>query len=633
MNQADRKFIEDDLARIKSEYDIATEHRFAMWVVGVLHFNWDFETTVLEEIYQRTQLLLDEPGAGDQCLDGFYYDEAGNTLYLYQTKWPGSAKKAQTAAHAREVATALHLLHQDIANEASLPEGRAAAVDSLRTVIEQNGSIILRGVTGGTWRPTHFDQAKKVIPKELADRTDVELLDVRDLAAMLAEKTQDLAGTRVEIRLLAKTQDPVLHHPAETVPGLGDAAVTLMSAISLGDVANEYKQRLFEKNVRLYLGRGRVNKDMEETLRDPVERQSFWYGHNGITILCDEYEFKGKSHRPTTVSLLNPQVVNGCQTATTLAQVLCEPGFREKVKDFAVLARIIRLTGVNEVRDSAAEMIAYRTNSQTAVNDADLRANDPHQRHYQNILQKYGQKWFYERKRGEWKDLKQSRKASSYKASKRADRCIQRDIYQQGWRSYSGRPSEAITKKNHVWVRGTDPKKDLYEEVFNLDRRACDIVLVSVLLDWFSQVFRVDRENNSLAFDIHKGLRKHASHIRRAKMLIAAHSVALFGSLVRSAYTALEKYPSRNIDAIIDSVNRGSWVSKRWAQRDWKVMEPIIRPIMKAWATYINMVVAGDETLYTSLKRPREQAFDELWDLLEGELEVAAKEIIDVRSS
>jgi hypothetical protein len=88
------------------------------------------------------------------------------------------------------------------------------------------------------------------------------------------------------------------------------------------DFLKEYRDKtgdldqIFEKNVRRFLGsRGRVNnKAIQTTLREAPER--FGLYNNGITIVAAEY-----SVNEDQITLVEPYIVNGCQTSRTLWEV------------------------------------------------------------------------------------------------------------------------------------------------------------------------------------------------------------------------------------------------------------------------------------------------------------------------
>ena len=620
-----RAFIENDLKQIRESYDLTDQHLFSMWVLSFFHWDGDYSSTVVGDIYMQSYALLEDGPTGDNCLDGFFFDEDACTLYLYQTKWPEKVEKIQTAADAREIGAALTILEQDSDKEESeLPEARRPAVEALRKIIDAKGQIVLRNVSGGKWRDRHVETASECVPKSLAPLVDVEQFGYSDLQRKLGERKQDLEGKWIELDLYQGTGDPILHLPDTGVPGMGASMVILSSALSLAEQANSYGTQLFDRNVRHFLGKNKVNKDIEKSLKDETSRKAFWYGHNGITILCGGFKVIGDEHAPMGVKLENPQIVNGCQTATTLKEVFGTKEQRKKVDDFALLARVIQLVGDDEKRTEAAGDIAYWTNNQAAINDADLRANDREQRHFQKMLRSYGKSWFYERKRGEHKSLNAKTRAL-FKG--KPERLITRDTYQQSWRAYTGSPAAAVAKKNEVWERGHGHGKDLYEKVFDTEhRRPCDVVLSTTLFEWYLKVFAVDRKDNSLAWELHKGLKKHAAEIRRAKSLVAAHSLALHGHIVCKAFGTVEAFPENKVEKILDGLPRGGYVKKNWNKgKIKKTLGDAPNMIMRVWSIYIQQI-QKDETLYGVLKK--DESLAQLVESLEGLLENDWEELL-----
>jgi hypothetical protein len=78
---------------------------------------------------------------------------------------------------------------------------------------------------------------------------------------------------------------------------------------------------LFASNVRNYLRKTKINKEIVNTIKEsPAD---FWLYNNGITIVCDDFEEKNYELR-----LQTPQIVNGCQTARSIWDV-----FSKKTKD------------------------------------------------------------------------------------------------------------------------------------------------------------------------------------------------------------------------------------------------------------------------------------------------------------
>lgn len=104
--------------------------------------------------------------------------------------------------------------------------------------------------------------------------------------------------------------------------------------VNVVDIYEIYKQaieknyELFEENIREYLGTQGINNGIIKTLKDSVDRANFFYYNNGITIICEKCEtIKGTDVDKDGKNIYgfkldNPQIVNGCQTVNSIAEVL-----------------------------------------------------------------------------------------------------------------------------------------------------------------------------------------------------------------------------------------------------------------------------------------------------------------------
>lgn len=129
------------------------------------------------------------------------------------------------------------------------------------------------------------------------------------------------------------------------------------------------KERLFNYNIRQWLGKNAVNKGMIETIEiDPLK---FFYYNNGITAICENFNLN-ETEKIITCSKF--QIVNGAQTLTTLAKQPDEVDLSQ-VK---VLLKIVKAdkytTGDRD--NSLASNIVKNNNSQTVIKAIDFRSND-----------------------------------------------------------------------------------------------------------------------------------------------------------------------------------------------------------------------------------------------------------------
>ncbi|OAM65975.1 hypothetical protein A8L48_23710 [Rhizobium rhizogenes] len=170
-----------------------------------------------------------------------------------------------------------------------------------------------------------------------------------------------------------------------------------MARVSLEDAARfltgengGFDERLVWQNVRYFLGiENEVNREIKATLlNSPVE--DFWYLNSGLTIVCEQILSNPNGFHP--IHMVNPQIVNGCQTATVIQSVSI--GTMRNLKGGFIQVKIIETKSPEFV-----ERIALASNTQSRILSRDLRAHDNFQLQIAECLRSLG--YFYCRKRGE----------------------------------------------------------------------------------------------------------------------------------------------------------------------------------------------------------------------------------------
>lgn len=157
----------------------------------------------------------------------------------------------------------------------------------------------------------------------------------------------------------------------------------------ISDSSGGLRRAIFEANVRDYQGRTEVNDDIQLSLQDP-HQEDFWWLNNGITVLANKASQSGK-----TLTIEDPQIVNGLQTSTEIFNY-CKK-FNTEKDDRKILVRVI-VPSEAESRDR----IIKATNSQTAIQQASLRATDKVHRDIEEYLRPRG--LFYDRRKNYYKN-------------------------------------------------------------------------------------------------------------------------------------------------------------------------------------------------------------------------------------
>ncbi|SHL19124.1 AIPR protein [Desulfatibacillum alkenivorans DSM 16219] len=161
---------------------------------------------------------------------------------------------------------------------------------------------------------------------------------------------------------------------------------------------NDHGDKLLERNIRRYLGlhTNRVNTAIHETLCDQQRSDKFYFYNNGITVVCDKFDYNAFQKSDYKVQLKNMQVINGGQTCKTIQETLNSvlPGMAGE--SAYVMLRVYQLA---ETHKDFIQDITYATNSQNPVDLRDLRSNDQIQKQLEIGISDLG--YTYKRQREE----------------------------------------------------------------------------------------------------------------------------------------------------------------------------------------------------------------------------------------
>ena len=161
---------------------------------------------------------------------------------------------------------------------------------------------------------------------------------------------------------------------------------------------DEHGDGLLERNIRRYLGlhTNRVNTAIHDTLCDPSKSDKFYFYNNGITAVCDRFDYNAFQQSDYKVQLKNMQVINGGQTCKTIQETL-NGSLPNMVGESAYL--LIRVYQLADTHKKVVQDITYATNSQNPVDLRDLKSNDEIQKNLELGLEELG--YTYRRQREE----------------------------------------------------------------------------------------------------------------------------------------------------------------------------------------------------------------------------------------
>ena len=231
----------------------------------------------------------------------------------------------------------------------------------------------------------------------------------------------------------------------------------------LARLMDAHGDRLLERNIRRYLGvhGNRVNQAIQHTLESESERPSFYFYNNGVTLICDRFDYNALQDRDYKVRVEGLQIINGGQTSKTIQATLTAlrtpqgPLFPDNLDSTFILVRLYQVP-----RDSTSfvQTITYATNSQNPVDLRDLRSNDERQKQLELSVKELG--FEYRRQRAEG-----ALRPSDISAGTAAEAVL------SVWRR---RPQQAKFRTGDHFGR-------LYNDIFTADLTAAQVVTAVLL--------------------------------------------------------------------------------------------------------------------------------------------------------
>jgi len=325
-------------------------------------------------------------GGGDKGIDAIVVEDELGEITILQSKYRKSAGAGQGDKDLKNLVGAGQYFEGEATVE-ELLRGRPnkelrdliARTELKRKVAEGAYLNRLVFVTNGTLDVAGRDYVKAI---RAGSGPPLEVWDQKKLGPV-ARRTMRPELRREKVKLVGSTP-PIfidLGHTAKM-------AVSLVPAKQLVALQGIEDRSLFDPNVRLGLGKTRINKELDQTVKDPPQHALFPAYHNGLTVLTHELNVRGK-----TVRLDGIAVVNGCQSLLSL--------FENRAALTADLRVLVRAVEV-DAHSTLPEDITYRTNNQNSVNIRDQRSRDKVQRQLQGEVEEvFGGRFGYEIRRGE----------------------------------------------------------------------------------------------------------------------------------------------------------------------------------------------------------------------------------------
>lgn len=370
-----KELVQDEVSEIckSKNWDYSNNERrgiaFQIWVAQLLAYSEGYEEDEIEESVLK---------AKDLKADVYLEDSIRKHILIAQCKFEGLSKKHSENVSEEDVNDFInrHPLFLDRAwvNK----HGSEAAIDKLgdyREKFEDGYSIYYYFVTtsSSSERVSAIVEKKNKEYESKSIPITCYLLDISGLKEhyQRSKSYEENIVEKVEIQLSSGKYVECgneLQHPT---------IITLLKGNTLRNLYKGYgKERLFARNIRGFLGRRGINKNIIETAN--TRPGDFYYFNNGISAICTSFEIDKQTNKLTAWDF---QIINGAQTVGALSRAGENPALY-------VLFRLTKTLNVKSDKGFNADIILFN-NTQNIIKVSDFKANDPIQRWLESEFNKF----------------------------------------------------------------------------------------------------------------------------------------------------------------------------------------------------------------------------------------------------
>jgi len=339
--------------------------------------DWAFNFWVLDKLFSEDESLIEEEitDYNDRGVDCFVWHEDLHDLYLIQNKFYSDGTNL-----------AIDYIKNDflIRALASLENGTYTRSKQLQDIYnkyheEEDFTVYLHlYVTNNTAKTQPIvDCLEEFNEKNAAKQRIARMYSLDEIQELYYKAPKkDKKSFKFRVNTINKGTTLNINNAAYNTELAADARYVLTPVTVIYNMykaADKQGYPLFDENIREYLGpQGAVNKKIMETLKSSSDRNNFFFYNNGITMIVDNLDSIVTDQGDCYFHVYNPQIVNGCQTVSTIYETLLslpESRLEADFKHTYVMIKILRIPSDRQELQTLYRDIVTYNNSQNAINE------------------------------------------------------------------------------------------------------------------------------------------------------------------------------------------------------------------------------------------------------------------------
>lgn len=407
--------------------------QFAVW----------FATKILGEDQWQAIEEYHIGGTGDNKLDIGILDDEHSAVIIAQCKFSGKPLRQTFDTDLPEEAENAHDRLESVPDA-----GNEKRKDFARRFARTDKPVRILAVGFGKVSEDAYNYAKA----KKIEIYDFEKIKRRYIYHEVMERCREPDSATFEI-------EP-RNHIAEDISPLGLRQwVFLLRVREIYDLVREYQDGIFQMNLRFRLEKSAtsgIGKEIYDTILSE-EAAAFSILNNGLTLVAKRVEIV--DHH---ITLILPQIVNGCQTCWAIHDAL--EHLKNAGDDISQVKTTVLVKLIETTKDEFIEHITRTTNKQNPITGRDLHSKDEVQVSIANAFKRQEPPIFYDFRAGLWESVVRSNRQSFYRIAGRTYRKITNTLAAQLYLALLGRPYWAKQFKQKIFE---DP--DYYRVIFRYD--------------------------------------------------------------------------------------------------------------------------------------------------------------------
>lgn len=368
-----RKQIKEDIVDFREKYPN---------VQNIEKDEWAFNYWVLDKLFSIEEDVIEENivDYNDKGIDCFVWHEDLKDLYLIQNKFYSDTSTVSNS-----------YIQNDFLTRAigALDKGTYTRSKTLQDIYKKYSRDEEFSVHFHLYVTNNTSKTKEVVDgiasfneKYAPQRFDAKLFLLDDIQEMYyKEPIRDKNSFKYSICTINKGTILNVDNEAYKMTLALDAKYVLTPVTVIYRMykdAEMQKYSLFDENIREYLGsNGTVNKKIVSTLKDPNDRRNFFFYNNGITMIVSDMSADYMQGSVRAFDVFDPQIVNGCQTVSTIHETLSglpEATLDKEFENTFVMIKILKIPSNEDNLKTLYRNIVTYNNSQNSINEKTFTA-------------------------------------------------------------------------------------------------------------------------------------------------------------------------------------------------------------------------------------------------------------------